>query len=134
MLQHLLAGIAALAFTRWLERKSVPRTRRALIAYVAIALGMLPMHAGAAEPIADGATVRIRSNSIEAGWHMGRITRDSRHCSMIQLDHPTQHGYTLLALMVVDALQLGRTGEWTAVNAKQALASEPAHCLADAAD
>jgi hypothetical protein len=106
--------------------------KRVLVALTA-ALGMLPLHVGA-DTIEDGATVRIRSNSIESGWHTGRIMRDSRHCSMVQLDRPTEHGYTLLALMVVDALQLGYTGRWTAINAKLAIASEPVHCLVEGSD
>ena len=101
---------------------------------MAIALAMPTQRAGAADAIADGSTVRIRSNSIEAGWHMGRIKRDTRRCSMVQLDKPTEHGYTLLALMVVDALQLGRTGQWTAIDAKRAIASEPSHCLVEGSD
>jgi hypothetical protein len=104
-----------------------------VVAALTVALGMFPLHAGA-DTIDDGLTVRIRSNSIESGWHTGRITRDSRDCSMVQLDRPTEHGYTLLALMVVDALQLGQTGQWTAINAKLAIASEPAHCLAEGSD
>ena len=100
----------------------------------AIALAALVQPASAADPLADGSTVRIRSNSIEAGWHMGRIKRDSRRCSMVQLDKATEHGYTMLALMVVDALQLGRTGEWTAIDAKRAIAAEPAHCLVEGSD
>ena len=99
----------------------------------AVGLSLLPRHAGA-ESLADGTSVRIRSNAIEAGWHTGRIKRDARQCWMVQLDRPSQHGYTLLALMVVDALQLGKVGAWTAINAKQAVASEPAHCLAEGAD
>jgi len=87
-----------------------------------------------ADTIADGSTVRFRSNSIESGWHTGRIKRDSRHCSMIQLDRPTEHGYTLVALMVVDALQLGRTGQWTAIDARRAIAAEPSHCLIEGSD
>jgi hypothetical protein len=97
-------------------------------------LAALPLQATAAEAIAEGSTVRIRSNSIEAGWHTGRIKRDDRRCSMVQLDRPTDHGYTALALMVVDALQLGRMGQWTAINAKQVIASEPAHCLVEGSD
>lgn len=100
----------------------------------AVALAGLAQPARASDPIADGSTVRIRSNSIEAGWHTGRIKRDTRRCSMVQLDRPTEHGYTLLALMVVDALQLGRTGEWTAIDAKRAIAAEPAHCLVEGSD
>jgi len=87
-----------------------------------------------ADTIADGSTVRFRSNSIEAGWHTGRIKRDSRHCSMIQLDRPTEHGYTMVALLVVDALQLGRIGQWTAIDARRAIASEPSHCLIEGSD
>ena len=100
----------------------------------AVALAALAQPAQAGDPLADGSTVRIRSNSIEAGWHTGRIKRDTRRCSMVQLDRPTEHGYTLLALMVVDALQLGRTGEWTAIDAKRAIAAEPAHCLVEGSD
>lgn len=95
------------------------------------ALTLLPHDARAAEPLKDGSTVRIRSNAIEAGWHTGTIKRDGRQCWMVRLDRPTEHGYTLLALMIVDALQLGRTGEWTAIDAKRAIAAEPAHCLAE---
>lgn len=87
-----------------------------------------------ADAIADGSTVRFRSNSIEAGWHTGRLKRDDRHCSMIQLDRPTEHGYTLVALLIVDALQLGRTGQWRAIDARRVIASEPSHCLAEGAD
>jgi hypothetical protein len=136
MLQYLFAGLSAIVFARWLDRnsESTPRNRGALIACAAIALGMLPLQANAIETIADGSTVRIRSNSIEAGWHTGKLKRDERRCSMVQLDRPTEHGYTLLALMVVDALQLGKIGQWTAIDAKRAIASEPAHCLVEGSD
>jgi len=100
---------------------------------VALALSALPFGAHAAD-LADGVTVRVRSAAIEAGWHTGRIKRDARRCSMVQLDRPTEHGYTLIALMTVDALQLGRIGEWTAIDARRAIESEPAHCLVDGAD
>lgn len=109
MFQHLAAGLAA------------------------ITLGMSPLAAGAAEPIFDGATVRVRSAAIEAGWHTGRITRDDRRCSIVELDRPTGHGHRSIALTVVDALQLGRTGDWTAIDARRVRASEPTHCLVDSA-
>ena len=96
--------------------------------------GLLLTTPVAADTIADGSTVRFRSPSIEAGWHTGRIKRDGRQCAMIQLDRPTEHGYTLVALMVVNALQLGRTGQWTAVDARRAIASEPSHCLVEGSD
>jgi hypothetical protein len=99
-----------------------------------LGIALLPLPGNTADAITDGSTVRIRSNSIEAGWHTGRIKRDDRRCSMVQLDRPTEHGYTLLALMVVDALQLGSTGHWTAISAKQVIASEPAHCLVEGSD
>jgi hypothetical protein len=136
MFQHFVAGLSAIIFARWLDGhdESKPRSRGALITCFAVTFGMLPLQASAVETIADGSTVRIRSGSIEAGWHTGRIKRDNRRCSMVQLDRPTEHGYTLLALMVVDALQLGRTGQWTAIDAKRAIASEPAHCLTEGSD
>lgn len=108
--------------------------RGALLIAAALTLVFAPTQASAADLITDGSTVRIRSTAIEAGWHTGRITRDGRHCSMVQLDHPTEHGYTMVALMVVEALQLGRTGQWTAISPKQAIASEPAHCLVNGSD
>ena len=88
----------------------------------------------AAEPLNDGVTVRIRSGSIEAGWHTGRLKRDQRRCSVIELDRPTEHGYKSLALTVVDALQLVRIGDWTAIDARRAIASEPPHCRVDGSD
>jgi hypothetical protein len=105
-----------------------------LTAAAALALGLASTQASGADLITDGSTVRIRSTAIEAGWHTGRIKRDGRRCSMVQLDRPTEHGYTIVALMVVEALQLGRTGQWTAINPKQAIASEPAHCLVNGSD
>lgn len=98
------------------------------IIIAALALGLPPWAAGATT-LSDGSKVRIRSNSIDAGWHSGRVTRDDRECWMVLLDRPTSAGYTMLALLVIDALQLGRTGEWTAIDAKRAIAAEPAHCL-----
>jgi hypothetical protein len=137
MLQHLTAGLIAIAFSRWVER-SHERSRRPsmarLVAVTMIVLSALPLQARAAETFSDGTTVRIRSSSIEAGWHTGRIKRDDRSCWTVELDSPTEHGYTQLALTIVDALQLGRTGAWTAINAKSALASAPPHCLAEGAD
>lgn len=106
----------------------------ALALLTATMLGSWSAPASAAETLTEGATVRVRSAAIEAGWHTGRITRDGRSCSMVQLDRPTEHGYTLVALMAVDALQLGQIGAWTAIDARRAIASEPAHCLAEGAD
>jgi len=116
--------------------RSLERFARAIALPVLASLGLslLTIDAKAADALAEGSTVRIRSNSIEAGWHTGRIKRDDRRCWMVQLDRPTEHGYTLLALPVVDALQLGKTGAWTAIDAKRAIASEPAHCLVEGAD
>jgi len=106
-----------------------------LLALTATAFVAWPAGAGADNAaLVEGATVRIRSASIEAGWHTGRIKRDDRRCSMVQLDRPTQHGYTLLALPVVDALQLGQTGAWTAIDARRAIAAEPPHCLVEGTD
>ena len=118
---------------RVLGATSTARAARFAAAF-AIASSFAPVYANAADLMTDGAMVRIRSAAIEAGWHTGRVKRDARDCSMIQLDRPTQHGYTMVALIVVEALQLGRTGQWTAVNPRQAIASQPAHCLVEGAD
>lgn len=133
MLRHLTAGVFGWLFTRWLDRLIKDRPRRdrafALMAVGAILLSGLPLVTRAAETLPDGVTVRVRSGLIESGWHVGRITRDRRLCSVVELERPTEHGYTSVALSVVDALQLGRTGAWTAINARRAIAAEPAHCL-----
>lgn len=113
----LMTGLTVSVFTT-----AEPRVDRETTAYVS-----------AAATLTDGTTVRIRSAAIESGWHTGRIARDARSCSMVQLDRPTQHGYTQLALMAVDALQLGRTGDWKAFDARRAIASEPSHCLVEGA-
>jgi hypothetical protein len=133
MLQPSLTRLADNKFARVLDLSIALRSVR-LTAALAVALCFAPPHARAADLISDGSTVRIRSAAIEAGWHTGRVKRDGRHCSMIQLDRPTQHGYTTVALMAIEALQLGRTGQWTAISPKQAIASEPAHCLVEGAD
>jgi hypothetical protein len=133
MLCQSLSGLAHTALARALGRRTGSRAAR-FAAALAIASIFAPVHTDAADLISDGSMVRIRSTAIEAGWHTGRVKRDGRQCSMIQLDRPTQHGYTMVALMVVEALQLGRIGQWTAINPKQAIASEPAHCLVDGTD
>jgi hypothetical protein len=104
-----------------------------VIALIGIGLAAMPAPVRAID-IADGTSVRIRSNSIEAGWHTGRIKRDGRSCWTVQLDRPTDRGYTQVSLTVVDALQLGRVGAWTAINARHALASAPQHCLVQGSD
>jgi hypothetical protein len=108
-------------------------SRLAFVALVTTGLSAMPLTARAAD-LADGTSVRIRSSWIEAGWHTGRIKRDDRSCWTVQLDRPTGGGYTLVALTIVDALQLGRTGAWTAVDAKQALAAAPSHCFVPGSD
>ena len=133
MLQQSLTRIAATPLARVLD--GVVRARGVRITAAAVlALSLAPTHVSGADLITDGSTVRIRSTAIEAGWHTGRVKRDERRCSMIQLDRPTEHGYTMIALMVVEALQLGRIGQWTAISPKQALASEPAHCQIEGTD
>ena len=138
MLRHLTAGVFGLLFTRWMDRLINDRPRRdralALIAVSLIFMSGLPLAAKATETLAEGATVRVRSGSIESGWHLGRLKRDQRRCSVIELERPTEHGYRSVALSVVDALQLGRTGAWTAIDARRAIAAEPPHCLAAGSD
>jgi hypothetical protein len=104
-----------------------------IIASIVIALAAIPATVRATD-IEDGTTVRIRSSWIDAGWHTGRIKRDGRNCWTVQLDRPTDHGYSHVSLTVVDALQLGRTGAWTAINARQTLATTPQHCFAEGSD
>jgi hypothetical protein len=133
MLQQSLTRIAATPLACVLD--GVVRARQVRItASALLALSLAPTYVSAADLITDGSTVRIRSMAIEAGWHTGRVKRDERRCSMIQLDRPTEHGYTMIALMVVEALQLGHIGQWTAISPKQAIASEPAHCLIEGTD
>jgi hypothetical protein len=135
MFAQFTTGPVALAIARWFDRRSKQWSRRArtnpLLALTLLVASTLPLEVSA-DALVDGVTVRIRSAAIEAGWHTGRIKRDGRSCSIVQLDRPTGRGHTL-ALAVVDALQLGQIGAWTAIDARRALASEPAHCLVDSA-
>lgn len=89
---------------------------------------MLSLPAPASSPIGNGAVVRIQSASIEGGWHQGRMHLDAQKCWMVKLDTPTRDHYTMLALIVVNQLQMSNGGSWTPVGLKPVLQAQPAIC------
>ena len=95
---------------------------------------LLPGATLAAGAIADGTLVRIASNSIEPGWFQGKVKRDPRGCWMVHLDKATKDQYTMLALMVVDRLEVGRAGVWTAIDLPPVIKAQPPHCLEEGSD
>lgn len=100
----------------------------------ACALALFPSAVPAQTSLRDGAVVRIQSSSIESGWHTGRLHLDERRCWMVKLDKATEQDYTMLALLVVDQLQIGNAGSWTPVGVQPALNASPAECREYGAD
>ncbi|HEY4366498.1 MAG TPA: hypothetical protein VGN07_04630 [Steroidobacteraceae bacterium] len=102
-----------------------------------LSLGLVPdliRQAHAAEPFADGATVRVLSNSIEPGWFTGKIRRNQDRCWMVHLDTPTKDHYTMLSLLVIDELQVANAAQWVPVAVTPVLQATPASCREYGAD
>jgi len=85
-------------------------------------------------PLHNDAVVRIRSGSIEGGWHTGRLQRDAQQCWMVKLDRATQDHYTMVSLLAVDQLEINADGAWSAVGVRSTLQSLPAVCREYGAD
>lgn len=136
VLGRALAGILAIAFVIYVERSSRRRPATsspyclvgAGLLAGALALAMAPQQAIAATPFADGAVVRVASNSIDAGWHKGRMHLDAQKCWMVKLDKATKDGYTMMALIGVDELQVARGESWAPIDVKAVVKAQPALC------
>lgn len=136
-----VSGVLAVLFVIYVERSSAaarrsPRRRRVTACLLAIVLatGVAPRNAVAAALLADGAVVRIASNSIDAGWHKGRMHLDAQKCWMVKLDKATKDGYTMIALIGVAELQAARGAEWSSIDVKAVVKAQPALCLEYDAD
>ncbi|HMN45301.1 MAG TPA: hypothetical protein PKE27_12030 [Povalibacter sp.] len=89
---------------------------------------LLPLASPAAGPVGNDTVVRIQSASIEGGWHQGRLQLDAQKCWMVKLDKPTRDHYTMLALIVVNQLQVSNGGGWSPVGLKPVLQAQPEVC------
>ena len=89
---------------------------------------LLSMPVCAAPKLSTGTVVRIQAGSIEGGWHQGRLHLDAQKCWMVKLDQPTRDQYTMLALIVVDQLEIASNGTWAAVGVSPILQTQPAVC------
>ena len=99
-----------------------------------LALSLLLPPTVFAGQLTDGAPLRITSNSIESGWFTGKVRLDARGCWMVHLDKPSKDGYTMLALMAVDRLELSKSSAWTPIDLPAAIKAQPKVCLEDGAD
>lgn len=141
MLSRTLAGVLAIAFVIYVERSSKATARtspRCLVGAgllaIVLALGIAPPQALAAAPLTDGAVVRVASNSIDAGWHKGRMHLDAQQCWMVKLDKATKDGYTMVALIGVAELQVARGESWAPIDVKAVVKAQPARCMEYDAD
>lgn len=141
MFSRMLAGLLAVLFVvfvgRWGTAFNQASQRLLIIAVllaVVLAISLVPRDAVAGPAFADGARVRITAGSIEAGWHHGRVQRDQRKCWVVLLDKATQEGYTLLALLVVDELQVARGAGWAAVAVRPVVNAQRPECLEQGSD
>ena len=140
MINRMLAGILALCFVLFIARRTSRTQRHSLrrlgtaAVLVLVLTTTLPHPADAADAFTDGAVVRVQSNSIEHGWFTGRIRLDKTKCWMVHLDQPTKDHYTMLALLVIDELQVSRGGQWASVAVKAVLEASPAVCREYGAD
>lgn len=132
------SGVLAVLFVIYVERASAASSRRrrlsACLLAIALAIGVAPRNAVAAPLLADGAVVRIASNSIDAGWHKGRMHLDAQQCWMVKLDMATKDGYTMVALIGVAELQAARGENWAPIDVKTVVKAQPARCMEYDAD
>jgi hypothetical protein len=138
---RVLAGLFAIAFVIYVGRgsKSAGRTTPSCLITggllsIALAMGIPPQQAMAATPLTNGATVRVTSQSIDAGWHKGRMHLDAKKCWMVQLDKATQDGYTMIALIGVAELQVAQSETWAAADVKTVIKTQPSVCMEYDAD
>lgn len=89
---------------------------------------LLSMPVCAAPKLSSGSVVRVQAGSIEGGWHQGRLHLDAQKCWMVKLDKPTRDQYTMLALIVVNQLEVASNGSWSAVGVGPILQAQPAVC------
>lgn len=89
---------------------------------------LLSSPVSAAFPLSNDTVVRIQAGSIEGGWHRGRLQLDAQKCWMVKLDKPTRDQYTMLALIVVDRLELATDSSWTSLELQPVLAAQPKVC------
>lgn len=93
-----------------------------------IALTSLLAVPAAAGPISAGAVVRIQAAITAGDWYQGRMVLDDQKCWMVKLDRPTPGQYTMLALIVVDRIEVSNSGRWSALELKPVLAAQPEVC------
>jgi hypothetical protein len=101
----------------------------ALVLAIACAL---PARAG--EAPSAGMPVRIQAIGIEAGWHEGRIVRVPNGCTMVRLARPSAAGYTSVALVAINSLEVRREASWSRVPVETLLMRERAECRTEASD
>jgi hypothetical protein len=104
---------------------------RALVLGAALACASLNAFAGAR---GQGIVVRVAAGSVEPGWHQGRMVLDARKCWMVQLDRPTRHGYTMLALSFVDAAEIPSSTGWSPLALERVVRDQPTKCLEEGSD
>ena len=96
--------------------------------YPVLATLLLAASATAAPSLKNGTPVRIQASSIEGGWHTGRMHLDAQKCWMVKLDKPTRDHYTMLALIVVQQMELSAQGAWMPVGLQPVLKAQPEVC------
>jgi len=139
-LARFAAGAFAIAFVLLIQRgaKRPDRTLglasgSALLALL-LTCGAMPTSSRAAEVLPEGTAVRAESGYIEAGWHEGTLRRAPNRCWMIYLRKPVAGGYTLIALMTINRLQVSQAGQWREAGFDGNLKDQPASCLEEGSD
>lgn len=140
-LQRWVSGVLVVLFVIFVERAGAAAGRssqhcRSIAGLLAVALvaAAAPRYAVAAPLLTDGAVVRIASNSIDAGWHNGRMHLDAQQCWMVKLAQATKDGYTMVALIGVAELQVARGESWAPVDVRTVVKAQPARCMEYDAD
>lgn len=138
MISRLAAALFAIAFMALVLAASAdprPRRRKQLaLAWCSIALLVVVPIAVFAAPLPEGTRVRIESEYIESGWHVGTLRRAQDRCWMVQLEKATESGYTLLSLTTAKRMQIAHNGQWQDASPEDNLADQPRACLEEGAD
>jgi hypothetical protein len=88
----------------------------------------------AAAPLADGTAVRVESAAFTPNWHEGIAKRDADKCTRVVFKKPIEGGYSSASLVIIDHIQMNKSGSWVDVDLNELLEAEPADCREEAAD
>lgn len=100
-----------------------------LIAIAMFWLGVSICMADSLPPLPYGTTVRVQSNELLPGWHVGKLETTREGCYMVWISSSeVPGGRNGLGLVLLSKLERQDGSAWLDVPIKPLMAKEPKHC------